>query len=223
MADFAAGLSRLESVLSTDEVARCARFRRAPDRHRYIVARGLLRIIAGRYLGLRAEEVAFDYSESGKPRLRAAQNPIGLEFNLSHSGDALLIGFSEGFAIGVDVERLDPDVELDPIARQVLSDDEMMQLEGLPRAERLAAFYRYWTCKEACLKGTGAGVGAGMRQLEVQFGRGDSVALTDPANADLRGWTLLSIDMPPDYFAAMAAACTAPLIDRRRLTDLYPL
>src|SRR4051812_28027878 len=57
------------------------------------------RLLAG-YAGLRSADLAFVRNEHGKPRLANAT----LEFNLSHSGDALLIALSKTHALGVDLE-----------------------------------------------------------------------------------------------------------------------
>ena len=61
--------SRLQQTLSPDELERAKRFRFERDRRRYVVRRGMLRDILGRYLGVEAGELRFVYSAHGKPDL----------------------------------------------------------------------------------------------------------------------------------------------------------
>jgi len=70
----------LES-LSKDERARAKGFRFERDRRRFIVARGLLRMLLGRYLGMSPANLRFGYGPHGKPYLKA----IGAGFSLAPS------------------------------------------------------------------------------------------------------------------------------------------
>uniref|UniRef100_UPI0019D6D949 4'-phosphopantetheinyl transferase family protein n=1 Tax=Anaplasma marginale TaxID=770 RepID=UPI0019D6D949 len=61
------------------------------------------------YLNLDPKQIQFKYSDRGKPSL--ADN--SLEFNLSHSQDLAIYGFTKNRKIGVDLEylRYMPDAE----------------------------------------------------------------------------------------------------------------
>src|SRR5713101_1036201 len=60
---------RLEQTLSADERVRAGRFYFQRDRERFMVARGLLRAILGRYLCVEPDQLRFGYSAHGKPSL----------------------------------------------------------------------------------------------------------------------------------------------------------
>ncbi|MEW6281668.1 MAG: 4'-phosphopantetheinyl transferase, partial [Candidatus Eremiobacterota bacterium] len=60
---------RLESLLTPEEKARGRRFLRARDQRRFIAARGRLRRLLGRLLGLEPERVVLATAERGKPYL----------------------------------------------------------------------------------------------------------------------------------------------------------
>src|SRR5262245_34343829 len=62
-------LAGLERSLSADEEQRVRRFRFDEDRRRYLVGRGLLRLLLGRYLELPPRQLRFDYTPFGKPHL----------------------------------------------------------------------------------------------------------------------------------------------------------
>src|SRR5262245_40106295 len=94
-------VASLEPVLSADEEARARRFRFDDDRRRYLGGRGLVRVLLGRYLQIAPDRVRFDYTRFGKPHLAAGVEPRALQFNVSHSGELLLIAVAAGRALGV--------------------------------------------------------------------------------------------------------------------------
>src|SRR5437899_2448391 len=82
--------ARLYATLSPEERTRSGRFQFERDRQRFIVARGVLRNLLGRYLGTEPCQIRFVYNAFGKPDLSAEfGNRLG--FNLSHSADLVLV------------------------------------------------------------------------------------------------------------------------------------
>src|SRR5712664_4418994 len=79
----------LGRLLSTDEQTRAARFHFEKDRRHFIVARGGLRELLGRYLGIAPAALRFAYTDHGKPHLEAETLlPLPrLKFKLAHSGN----------------------------------------------------------------------------------------------------------------------------------------
>src|SRR5437899_9699226 len=59
----------LEQILSADERARANRLYFQKDREHFIIARGLLRVILGRYLNREPSQLRFCYNPYGKPAL----------------------------------------------------------------------------------------------------------------------------------------------------------
>ena len=95
-------LAAKHSLLTSVERARAARFRRDADRAAYIIMRAPLRERLAVCLGVTAMEVPLTEGAQGKPVL--AMREPRWEFNVSHSGEAGLIAFAWGRAVGVDVE-----------------------------------------------------------------------------------------------------------------------
>src|SRR3954464_14756730 len=77
-------LADFEALLAPDERQRAARLRLKKDRDRFVIARGVLRILLGRYLHRNPADLAFSYSLHGKPFLDITSSG-DLRFNLSHS------------------------------------------------------------------------------------------------------------------------------------------
>ncbi|RYG39425.1 MAG: hypothetical protein EOO01_29250, partial [Chitinophagaceae bacterium] len=89
------------SVLAADEKIRAGKFRFARDRRNFIAARGVLRILLGKYLATPPSEIYFEYSKFGKPSLPAGNS---LQFNITHSQNLALFAFSKHLTMGIDVE-----------------------------------------------------------------------------------------------------------------------
>src|SRR5512141_2269323 len=133
--------------LSTDEQSRAERFHQEEDRLVFQASHIVLGYVVGLYMGLRAAEVLLRTAAYGKPEL-AAKAPT-LSFNLTHSYRSAACAISDGAAVGIDMEAIDPRRFDHPTAEQVLSNAEMAQLRSLAPNEQLAAFFRAWTRKEA--------------------------------------------------------------------------
>src|SRR6476660_2381439 len=124
-----AAAHRLEQCLAPDERDKMERFRFEKDRRRYLVGRGLLRSLLGRYLDVAPQELRFETTAAGKPHLASGQGQ--LQFNLAHSGEYVLIAIANGRAVGIDVEEVRDDFDAGEIAAHFFSPDERRKLEAL--------------------------------------------------------------------------------------------
>jgi 4'-phosphopantetheinyl transferase len=156
-------------LLDDAEAARHARLRRAPDRDRFVVAAALLRTVVSGHLGCRPAEVVVDRTcaRCGQPHGKPAVPGSGLEVSLSHSGDRVVLAVTRSGPVGVDVEQVTRDVDIDGMAGQVLAPAERAVLAGLPDEARRPAFFTSWTRKEAVVKATGDGLNTALASVEV--------------------------------------------------------
>jgi 4'-phosphopantetheinyl transferase len=198
--------SRWQQVLSSDEVTRAARFHFLRDRQRFVAARAWLRIILAGYLRTDPNSLTFTYSKKEKPSLASSASAgSDVSFNVSHSGGIALLGFTRRREIGVDVEQLRRDSDLDAIARRFFSAHEQSQLAALPSVEKVEAFFRCWTRKEAYIKATGDGLSLPLNQFDVSLAAGGNNALvaTRPDDSEAGRWLLQEVPAGPGYFAAV--------------------
>jgi 4'-phosphopantetheinyl transferase len=154
----AGSLDELERVLDVDERARADRFHFPRDRGRFIAARGRLRALLGRYAKQAPARLEFDTGPCGKPALRRTIGADQLHFNLSRSDGfgVAAIGLEE--ELGIDVERIRPFDNALAIAERMFRPEEYRALRALPEEAQPAAFFRYWTRKEAVVKSLGRGL-----------------------------------------------------------------
>jgi len=192
-----------DSTLSADESERAARFHFEKDRHRYILAHACLRDILSRYLHCEPKQIVFSTNNYGKPVLLSEQE---MDFNLSHSGEYVLIAVTRGHKIGVDVEHFRMNLEHEKIARRFFSQAENQEFSAIPHEQKVIAFFNCWTRKEAYIKAHGFGLSLPLDNFDVSFAPNDPPVLraTRPDPTEARKWTLLSLDVHPEHAGALA-------------------
>jgi 4'-phosphopantetheinyl transferase len=200
--------SRWVAMLSEDESTRASRFHFSSDRQRFVASRALLRTILAGYLATDPNRLRFSYSKKEKPSLGPEHADCSLTFNISHSGGIALFAFTRRREIGVDVELVRDDFDMEAIAQRFFSAQEQEQLAALANEKdegKFEAFFRCWTRKEAYIKATGGGLSVPLRQFDVSIAEGDHDALRatrpDPAEAAL--WSLREIPAGSGYIAAL--------------------
>ena len=200
--------ARLYATLTPDERTRSARFRFERDRQRFIVARGVLRDLLGRYLQTQPGRISFVYNAFGKPDV-SSEFGNRLTFNLSHSAGLVLIAIASASNVGVDVEYIRTRSDYADVARYFFSAAEVDYLTALPSHLYAEAFFSFWTRKEAYIKACGQGLAISLNSFSVPLTTDRAptpedlcVASKDivPANR----WSLYTLRPAPGYAGALA-------------------
>jgi 4'-phosphopantetheinyl transferase len=194
-------------LLCALERERAARFVFEIHRRRFVAARASLRRVLGHCLDRDPAGLAFDYTDRGRPILRAS--PPDFDFNLAHSGDLALLALSSR-RVGVDVEQLRDMANALAIARRFFSPREVAALKRLPEDERRHGFFNAWTRKEALIKAVGAGLGA-LEQTEVSLAP-DEVPAVLGAPGGAEAWQLFALEPSPGFVGAVAVQAAPPLV-----------
>ncbi len=196
-------LDALHVLLSKKEQTKVARFRREADYQSSVIARGALRILLSGYTGIPANKLIFQYSENGKPSLLpSASNQIlkkegsleadrSISFNLSHSGDWVVLAFGRGGNMGVDVEKIRREMNVSSIALRYFTPEENAQMERA--ADPYDLFFKLWVRKEAYVKACGSTL---FREL-------NTIAV--PMAGTLNGWSFQGLEVDMQYAAAVVA------------------
>ncbi len=201
----AAKAQQLFQTLSEDERIRADRFYFERDRKHFIVGRGLLRTILGRYLAIEPKQLQFCYNHRGKPTVDVTETNSTLQFNLSHSHELVLYAVTCDRLIGIDLEYMRPTSDVEKLAERFFSPHEYAVIRSLPPSQKQEAFFNGWTCKEAYLKAIGEGL-AQLEQVEVSLVPGEPAKLLN-VNQDSQAaarWSLQSLTPASDYVAALA-------------------
>ncbi|MCL1078845.1 4'-phosphopantetheinyl transferase superfamily protein [Parashewanella spongiae] len=167
---------QLRGIISDDEVERVERYIGEKQQQQSLFVRAGLRILLSNYakehlIGvIEPQYWVFTKGKYGKPKLTDELfNQTKIEFNLSHSGDWLLVGIihhtqpineiNSEFCLGVDVERDRKNTKIHSILNRYFAKSEVVDLLALPsEALQRERFFDLWACKESYIKATGKGL-----------------------------------------------------------------
>ena len=169
-------VAELFDSLSDKEKNRSDRMHFEKDRNRFIVSHGVLRSLLGTYLGQNPKDIRFGYTANNKPILATDPGQESLTFNMSHSGAIGLYAIGKSRKLGIDIEQIRHDVQLEQIANRFFSKGEIRSLRSFPEAKRLDRFFQYWTRKEAFIKSTGDGVSYPLETCDVSSFRSEELS-----------------------------------------------
>lgn len=199
---------RYWEMLSAQERERADKFRFERHRRRFVAGRGELRQRLSRYLGLSPWEVALGYGSDGKPFCTIQPPGQRICFNLSHSENSAALAISNGFEVGIDIERIRPIEESVPL--EVFSTRERAEFTALPETERQQVFFESWARKEACLKALGTGFTLPPAHFEFDLSiRGDTTPRFVGGEAEeSTHWRICALSSNPTCAGAVAARRT---------------
>ncbi|MBI2534762.1 MAG: 4'-phosphopantetheinyl transferase superfamily protein [Deltaproteobacteria bacterium] len=192
--------SHLETLLSSAERERAAKFKFEKDRRLYTVTHAALRSILAGYLNVAPGDLEFEIGRRGKPRLAPNFSKDSLEFNLSHSFEVALIAVTREREIGVDVEHIKKEFAFAEVAERYFTTREVSAIRALPEDLQRRAFYQCWTSKEAFLKAKGVGLSGELDEVEILFGGEGRVQVKNT----LPGWHLSELNPCDGYVGAVA-------------------
>ncbi|AUG78730.1 Phosphopantetheinyl transferase [Kitasatospora sp. MMS16-BH015] len=189
----------LAGLLDGPERSRRQRIALPADRHRFLAAWVLTRLVLGERLGLSPAELRFDRAcahcadpAHGKPVLATAgPRP---EFSLSHVGGLAVLAVAD-HPVGVDVEDATAAPAPSAAALSGLCARELAECRDYPD------FARRWTRKEALLKTGGQGLAVHPGRIELD----GTTPLTLPAELGRPAeYTLRDLPLPAPYVGAVA-------------------
>jgi 4'-phosphopantetheinyl transferase len=184
--------TRLRDALTPEERQRADCYHFTRDREHFIVRRGLLRLLLGRYLHHDPRALRLIEGPAGKPEVAEIPSPGAVRFNVSRSDGLVVLAFALDRHVGIDVERVRPDVAADGVAETFFAPDEAAALRALPASLQPAVFFDAWTRKEAYVKATGQGLTRGLESVRA-----------DGSHDEAGRWTIRTLHPGPGYAAAL--------------------
>lgn len=198
-------------LLSAGELEHAARFHFAQDAKRYRLCRAMLRLGLGWYLSRNPLQIELRTGKFGKPYLAPSPDRSAsggrLFFNVAHSAGLGAMAFSTRGEVGIDVEAANRTVEVMDIASAYFTAKETALIAAAEGPNRLTAFLRVWTRKEAVLKAVGCGIPQGLNQVDVTRERvtfdGESITPGEYGKSD---WWVRDLTPRVGFAGAIAAA-----------------
>ncbi|MGW6282351.1 4'-phosphopantetheinyl transferase family protein [Kribbella sp. NPDC055071] len=171
------------------ERGRLAAYVRDADKARFLLGVTMVRRLLAARFSLRPATVRLDRTcpDCGKPHGKVSTD--GVELSITHSGDLVGVALAD-VPVGIDVEKIDPALDVAALARVVLAPNEVQDLSRYDGLNKIRAFTTYWTRKEAVVKATGKGLRTDLRTV-------------DPHQA-------IELATDPDYRAALAVMSAGP-------------
>jgi 4'-phosphopantetheinyl transferase len=153
-------------LLSLAERQKAKQFLCRYDQDRFIITRGILRILLGYLLHDVPSHLVLKGNRFGKPELTSG----GLHFNLSHSGDQVAYAFCKVAAVGIDIEYCYKiNIPITQLVTRYFSQDEAQVFSALPHHEKKRFFFLGWVQKEAIVKSLGYGMRVSLATVEVNI------------------------------------------------------
>ncbi|WP_427895805.1 4'-phosphopantetheinyl transferase family protein [Kribbella sp. GL6] len=187
--------ARDEFLADLDQVERdrFAAYRRTVDKRRFLLGVTIVRRVLAARFSLPAASIRLDRTcpECGKPHGKVRAD--GVELSVTHSGELVGVAFADR-PVGLDVEKVDPEVDVDGVARIAFAADEVRELASRFGIDKVRAFTEKWTGMEAAVKATGQGLGGSIPD----------------------GIQVVPLDVGADHRAALAVVSGEPPVVRVR-------
>ncbi len=189
-------------ALSQDEHNKAASIKSPIQRAQYIEVRAKLRWVLASFINVKPEQLNFALGEHGKPYL---PNYSDYHFNLSHSGDQLVITVAQHCPLGIDIEQWKPKAGFQALVQRCFAEEEKAYWLALPDKHKKSGFYRFWTRKEAFVKATGRGIGLGLDQCVISPEKPTELLRVPPGYGPASDWKIADLDFPEGISGALAA------------------
>lgn len=175
------------NFLNQEEIDKILKYKRYEDSLRSLYGKLILKNM------LNLDKIQLKYNKWRKPELL---NSSRIHFNISHSGEWVVVGVATK-PIGIDIQKMDK-IDLS-ITKKYFSKVESEYIFSLPQNDRINAFFKLWTLKEAFIKAKGMGLYMALNSFTIDISNRKPVLFNDES-----GKCQLSVErVEKDYFMAV--------------------
>ena len=192
--------------LSKDECERAARLKIEEKKKQFVIVRSVLRKLLSNTLGKSSKAIIFSYGQHKKPYIEEKYNNKSIEFNISHSENYALIAITLDNKVGVDIEKINREIDYQSLSHRFFSEKEKDELTSLDKDDQLDAFYRAWVRKESFIKATGKGIAFGLDLFSVSLAENKKSSIeVIPANLTNEQWCCYDLMNLDNYKMALTS------------------
>ena len=204
--------SDYDTILSKNEKNKAHEFQHQDDKLSFTKCRSILRSTLSKWLNCNPNEINIIHRENGKPYLEHSKV---IEFNITHTKGLAAIAFSIDSEVGIDVENLNREINLDQVAKKVFTTSEQSLINANNQNDKKKTFFRLWTSKESYLKATGQGLRIDPRKISVDPPIENKKHGILKCENDLNSHTLRLIELkcPDPYIMTLCAPETSQSIN----------
>jgi 4'-phosphopantetheinyl transferase len=195
-------------TLSDEERARFDHFHFAEDARDYAAAHALLRVTLSKDTERSPRNWQFERTAAGKPVL-AGDDASHASFSLTHTRGMVACAVTTGadVGVGVDIERIDREVDVARIASRFFAASEIGGLARVDEPLRRHRFFDVWTLKEALVKALG---GSLLRSLDAaafdveRLDADNTIVLSAPPDVLSGPWQFALFSPASEFRGALA-------------------
>lgn len=99
-------IHKYKNLISIQEEQRVYSFKFYEDRMRCMTGKILTKLLLAHYLEVDCLDIQICYEKNGKPYHMPIKDKRLIQFNVSHSGEFVFMGFAYEKRIGVDIEKI---------------------------------------------------------------------------------------------------------------------
>jgi len=187
-------------VLSLDERKKIISFKQRLNAEISLVSRYLSRKIISLFVNVESNNLIFGANKYGRPLLKY---PLvkNLDFNISHSGNWIVLAISKDNRVGIDIEKISP-INIS-IFENYFTKQDFKYLNGR-KDHLLENFYKIWTLKESFIKLNGKGLSYPLRNFYFEFNNGSKISMKIKNKKINRYFKMYHID--PGYQLSLCLA-----------------
>jgi len=187
-----------QNLLSLQEKEKIHNIYLKENKKKYIITHGVLRYILSLYVDINPSEINFFYNIHSKPYLDIEQNKNSINFNLSHSDNIVIYAIVKNDELGVDIEKIRSNINIDKLAKRYFSQKELTLFENISENKKVKTFFSIWTKKESYLKAKSLGISSPLCEIDV------SSNLIKNNNDENDLWKFESLKINSKYVATLA-------------------
>ena len=178
----------LTNQLPPDTISKIKKFQKWQDAHACLFGRLLLREMLSSF-SIDRDLSNLRYTYYQKPYFENSD----FNFNISHSGKYVVCAGTNQSKLGVDIEEI-KSINIQDFKEQ-FHIEEWAQIKD--SGNNLAAFYEFWTMKEAIIKADGKGLSIPLKNLNLSN-------IGNHVKIDQTIWSLQEIHLDEDYVCYLA-------------------
>ena len=189
-------------VLDADEQIHAGKLTNPLLHKRYVEIHGRLRNLLALTLNESPEQIRIKKAEHGKPYLVDYPD---VAFNLSHTAGLAMIAVARQCRLGVDIEICKPRLNVSGLVAKCFAKEEAAFWGQLSESEKIPAFYRFWTRKEAFVKATGHGIALGLNHCVINPENPTEFLSVPDCCGQAAAWHSLDVDVGQGICGAVVA------------------
>lgn len=156
-------IEKEKNCISNSEAKDIQLLRKYEDKMRGLTGKVVVRILIEHYLKIKKEKILIEKTIYGKPYI-VSNSKENLNYNISHSGEYIVLAFTFKKHIGIDVEE----EKYLPEYKEIASYFSVGERDRIRKSKNNKLFFRLWTAKEAYIKAEGLGLQVPLNSFEIK-------------------------------------------------------